>query len=60
MSENFSVNESEVEILLKDAKKDVIMLLEKLDIALEQVSNHLLEDENITQEECKEILRDIF
>ncbi len=60
MSENFTVNPIEVETLLKQAKNDVTALLDKLEEALEIIAKHLLEEENITQERCKEILRDIF
>jgi ATP-dependent metalloprotease FtsH len=60
MSENFTVTHTEVETLLKQAKADVIVLLEKLEVAQERVSTHLLEEENITQVKCKEILRELF
>ena len=60
MSENFTVNPTEVETLLKQAKDEVMTLLDKLEVAQERVSAHLLDEENITQAQCKEILRELF
>ena len=60
MSEHFTANHAEVETLLKQAKSEVITLLEKLENAQERVSTYLLEEENITQVKCKEILRELF
>ena len=60
MSEHFTIDSSEVDTLLKEARSDVFALLEKLDTPLEIISKYLLMHENITQEQCKEILRDIF
>jgi len=60
MSENFIVTPQQEEALLRESVSEVTALLKTLDKALIEVSNHLLSHENITYEECKEILREIF
>jgi len=60
MSENFIVTPQQEEVLLRESVSEVTALLKTLDKALTEISNYLLTHENITHEECKEILRDIF
>ncbi len=60
MSENFIVTPLQEEELLRNTVSEVTALLKTLDKALSQVSEYLLLHENITQEKCKEILREIF
>ncbi len=60
MSENFIVTPLQEEELLKELVSEVNALLKTLEKALAEVSNYLLTHENITHEECKEILREIF
>jgi len=60
MSENFIVTPEQEGELLKESVSEVRTLLVTLERALSEVSAYLLNEENITQEKCKEILRDIF
>jgi len=60
MSENFIVTPQQEEALLRESVSEVTALLKTLEKALSEISNYLLSHENITHEECKEILRDIF
>ena len=60
MSENFIVTPYQEEELMKESVSEVKALLKTLEKALDEVSNYLLVYENITQDECKEILREIF
>ena len=60
MSDNFIVTPYQEEELLKESVSEVKALLKTLEKALTEVSNYLLVHENITHDECKEILREIF
>ena len=60
MSENFIVTPYQEEELMKECVSELKALLKTLEKALDEVSAYLLLQENITQEECKDILRDIF
>ncbi len=60
MSENFVVTPYQEEELMKASVSEVKALLKTLEKALNEVSTYLLEHENISQDECKEILREIF
>lgn len=60
MSENFIVTPQEEEDLLRQSVSEVKTLLQKLEEALKETSAYLLENENITLEECRNILRSIF
>jgi len=60
MSENFVVTQFQEEELLKESASELKELLKTLSKALTEVSAYLLEHENITHDECKEILREIF
>lgn len=60
MSENFIVTATQEEELLKTSVTEVTNLLNTLKEALNKTAKHLLEHENIDQEQCREILRDIF
>lgn len=48
------------EQILQTAKKDAAAILEKLDSTLDNIAEHILENEFITQEEVREMLREIF
>ena len=60
MSDNFVVTPYQEEELLKESVAEAKALLKTLDKAITDVSDYLLVHENITQDECKEILREIF
>lgn len=60
MSENFTVTGKQEEDLLRDCVSEVNTLVKTLEIALTEVSEYLLEHENISAESCREILRKIF
>jgi len=60
MSENFIISPYQEEELLKESVSEVKALLKTLDRALKEVSEYLLVHENISEEECKDILREIF
>jgi len=60
MSENFVVTQFQEEELLKESVSELKALLKTLSKALSEVSAYLLVHENITHDECKEILREIF
>lgn len=48
------------EQILQTAKKETTAVLEKLDSVLDAIADHILENEFITQEEVREMLREIF
>ncbi|MEA1954736.1 MAG: ATP-dependent metallopeptidase FtsH/Yme1/Tma family protein [Campylobacterota bacterium] len=60
MSENFRVTPLQEEELLVEAASEITTLLQTLTQAVSEVSAYLLEYENITAEECRDILRKIF
>jgi len=60
MSENFIVTQFQEEELLRESVSELKALLRTLEKALSEVSAYLLVHENITHDECKEILREIF
>ena len=60
MSENFVVTPYQEEELMKESVSEVKALLKTLERALDEVSSYLLVHENISHDECKEILREIF
>jgi ATP-dependent metalloprotease FtsH len=60
MSENFIVTPQHEEELLRESVSEVTALLQTLEKALNEVSQFLLEHENITAEECRVFLRKIF
>jgi ATP-dependent Zn protease len=60
MSEDFIIAPRQEEELLKESVSEVTALLKTLEHALVEISNYLLLHENITHEECKAILREIF
>jgi ATP-dependent metalloprotease FtsH len=60
MSENFIVTPQQEEALLRESVAEVTALLKTLDTALSKVTQYLLSYENISHDECKDILRDIF
>jgi len=60
MSEDFIIAPRQEEELLKESVSEVTALLKTLEHALVEISNYLLLHENITHEECKVILREIF
>ncbi len=60
MSDNFIVTPYQEEELMKESVSEVKALLKTLEKALAEVSSYLLIHENITHNECKDILREIF
>ncbi|MDQ7086208.1 MAG: AAA family ATPase [Sulfurovum sp.] len=60
MGDNFLVTSKQEEIFLRESVSEVNTLLETLDEALTEVVAHLLKYENITEDECRDILRKIF
>ena len=60
MSENFIVSEQDEAQLLGQSVLEVNTLLNSLEKALNEVAQYLLAHENITVEECRDILRRIF
>lgn len=60
MSENFIVTPQQEEELLRQSVSEVTTLLSTLDKALSDTSSYLLAHENISQDECRDILRKIF
>lgn len=60
MSDNFTVTPQQVEDILRESVSEVNTLLETLDGALTEISTYLLAHENITADECRDILRKIF
>ena len=60
MSENFIVTNQHEEELLRESVSEVTTLLKTLDKALMDISKYLLAKENISADECREILRTIF
>jgi ATP-dependent Zn protease len=60
MSENFVVTPYQEEELMKESVSEVKALTKTLEKALDEVSAYLLLHENISHDECKEILREIF
>lgn len=56
-------NETKIESseqILQTAKKETTVVLEKLDSILDSIADHILENEFISQEEVREMLREIF
>jgi ATP-dependent metalloprotease FtsH len=60
MSDNFTVTPQQEEALLQESVSEVKTLLNTLDGALNEISTYLLAHENITADECRDILRKIF
>jgi len=60
MSDNFIVTALGEEELLKESVSEVKALLKTLERALDEVSAYLLMHENITHQECQDILKEIF
>ncbi len=60
MSDNFTVTPQQEEELLGESVSEVNTLLKTLDVALNEISTYLLAHENISADECREILRKIF
>jgi len=60
MSDNFTVTPLQEEELLRESVSEVNTLLKTLDGALSEISAYLLAHENISADECREILRKIF
>ncbi|MFK5976509.1 MAG: AAA family ATPase [Sulfurovum sp.] len=60
MSESFMVSAQDEAKLLTQLTEEVSTLLATLDKALTEVARHLLANENISIEECRNILRKIF
>jgi ATP-dependent metalloprotease FtsH len=60
MGDNFTISAEQEKLLLDESIEELTILLETLDTAITKTSEHLIEHENITLEECKDILREIF
>jgi len=60
MGDHFSSDMSEVESILQNAYSDVSTILDKLSDTHSKVIKYMLEEENITQEDTQEIIREIF
>jgi len=60
MSDNFTVTPHQEEELLRESVSEVNTLLKTLDGALSEISTYLLAHENISSDECRDILRKIF
>ena len=60
MGDNFIVTPQQESDLLRDSVSELNTLLKTLDKALSEVSAVLLAQENITADECRDILRKIF
>ena len=60
MSDNFTVTPQQEDELLRESVSEVNTLLKTLDGALSEISAYLLTHENITADECRDILRKIF
>jgi len=60
MSEGFETSPNEAEMILETASNDVSNILDKLSAIHDKITFYLLENETITQDETREILREIF
>lgn len=60
MSDNFTVTPQQEDELLRESVSEVNTLLKTLNGALSEISAYLLAHENITADECRDILRKIF
>ncbi len=60
MSDNFVVSPLQEETLLRETVSEVTALVKTLDKAISEVSDYLLQHENISHEECQEIMRVLF
>jgi ATP-dependent metalloprotease FtsH len=60
MGEHFVINNNEEESILQEANQDVNEILDKLEETHGKIAKYLLTYESITQEETREILREIF
>lgn len=60
MGENFIITPDQEEQLLRESASAVTSLLGTLSQALNEMTEYLLVHENIAQEECREILREMF
>lgn len=60
MGENLIVASDQEEQLLSESFSSVTSLFGTLSEALDKINDYLLMHENITQEECREILREMF
>jgi ATP-dependent metalloprotease FtsH len=60
MGDSYSSSPNEEEMILEQSAQDVETILEKLSTIHEKISSQLLIQETITEEETREILREIF
>ena len=60
MSNSFMLTAEQETTLLSECASEVTELIKKLQVALDKITQYLLEYENINHETCKEILRDLF
>ena len=60
MGDNFIGSKEEEERVFKEAKEDVELILGKLEESHSKISKHLLMHEVITEEEARDIIREVF
>ncbi|HHO42292.1 MAG TPA: AAA family ATPase [Epsilonproteobacteria bacterium] len=60
MDDAFFADANQKEVLLQKSKVEVTSLIEKLESIHRQIVKYLLDNESITQEETREILRELF
>ncbi|CAA6822651.1 MAG: Cell division protein FtsH (EC [uncultured Sulfurovum sp.] len=60
MSDTFIATSVQEDALMRESVEELTTLLSTLEPALTEVGNYLLTYENITNSQCKEILREIF
>ncbi len=60
MGEEITPDPDEKDKILRSCYSDVIQMLKKLENARVSIEEHLLAHENITEEECRRILRELF
>ncbi|SFV50509.1 Cell division protein FtsH [hydrothermal vent metagenome] len=60
MGDHFSSDAREIETILQSAYDDVSTILDKMSDTHKKITRYILDEENITQEDTQEIIREIF
>ncbi len=60
MGEHFNSDTNEIETILQGAYEDVSTILDKMSDTHKKITRYILEQENISQENTQEIIREIF
>jgi ATP-dependent Zn protease len=60
MQENLAMSPQEEQRILEESMEEVTILLKRLEPVLLQLSQRLLEEENLTKASAQELLREIF